>query len=184
MPHKLVLSPIVELPFGEGKRWATEGVAKHILGNWTVSSIVSFESGFPIAPTANSNTTNLFNRVQWVNEGSADPATDGSREDRLQPGLWLNEAAYTLAAPYSFGTLGRTDTRTRTPHRNNWDFVAAKEVLFPGSVRGQLRFEVLNVTNTVKVRGPINRVGNSQFGLIDTQSGFMRLVQMMFRLSF
>ncbi len=184
VPHKLVLSPIVELPFGEGKRWATEGIAAHILGNWTLSSIIAFESGFPIAPTANANTTNLFNRVQWVNAGSGDPATSGDREDRLQPGRWLDPAGYTLAPAYSFGTLGRTDTRTRTPHRNNWDFVAAKEIKFPGNVRGQIRAEVLNITNTVKVRGPENRVGNGLFGNIGDQSGFMRLTQMMFRLSF
>ena len=87
-------------------------------------------------------------------------------------------------AQYTFGTGGRTDTRTRTPHRNNWDFVATKELQFPGTVRGQLRFEVLNITNTVKVRGPETRLGNAAFGNIGNQSGFMRLTQLMFRLSF
>ncbi len=184
VPHKLVMSPIVELPFGEGKRWATSGIAEKILGNWTLSSIVAFESGFPIAPRAAANTTNLFTRTQWVNAGTGDPATSGDREDRLQPGRWLDAAGYATAAPYTFGTLGRTDSRIRSPHRNNWDFVAAKEIKFPGGVRGQIRAEVLNLTNTVKVRGPESRLGNANFGLISAQSGFMRLTQMMFRLSF
>ncbi len=52
VPHKLVFSPIVELPFGEGKRWATEGIAEKILGNWTLSSIIAFESGFPLSVRA------------------------------------------------------------------------------------------------------------------------------------
>lgn len=184
VPHKIVFSPIVELPFGEGKRWAKEGVGKMILGNWTLSSIISLESGFPIAPRANNNVTNLFTRTQWVNEGAGDPETSGSREDRMSPGIWLNSAGYTLPAAYSFGTLGRVDERARTPHRNNWDFVATKDVPFKGGVRGQLRFEMLNITNTVKTRGPETRVGRSNFGVIDTQSGFMRLTQLMFRLSF
>jgi trimeric autotransporter adhesin len=184
VPHKLVMSPIVELPFGEGKRWAKEGVAKHILGNITLSSIISLESGFPISVRTQANTTNIFTRTQWANTASADPATSGDREDRLQPGLWLNSGAWSAPAPYTFGTGGRTDTRTRTPHRNNWDFVATKELQFPGTVRGQLRFEVLNITNTVKVRGPETRLGNAAFGNIGTQSGFMRLTQLMFRLSF
>ena len=72
----------------------------------------------------------------------------------------------------------------RTPHRNNWDFVATKDVRFGGSVRGQLRLEVLNITNTVKVRGPISTLGAATFGQIRVQSGFMRLTQLMFRLSF
>jgi hypothetical protein len=184
VPHKLVMSPIVELPFGEGKRWAKEGFAKHLLGNITLSSIISLESGFPIAVRTAANTTNIFTRTQWANTASGDPATAGDREDRMQPGFWLNAAGWAAPAPYTFGTGGRTDTRTRTPHRNNWDFVATKELQFPGTVRGQLRFEVLNITNTVKTRGPETRLGNAAFGNINTQSGFMRLTQLMFRLSF
>ncbi len=102
----------------------------------------------------------------------------------MQPGLWLNAAGYATAPAFTFGTGGRTDTRTRTPHRNNWDFVASKEIKFPGGVRGQIRAEVLNITNTVKTRGPNTQLGNAAFGQIRDQSGFMRLTQMMFRLSF
>jgi hypothetical protein len=72
----------------------------------------------------------------------------------------------------------------RTPHRNNWDFVAAKDVRLGGSRRGQIKLEVLNLTNTVKVRGPISTVGSTTFGQIRTQSGFMRLTQLMFRVAF
>ena len=74
----------------------------------------------------------------------------------------------------------------RTPHRNNWDFVATKDVRFGGSVRGQFRLEVLNLTNTVEGPRPDRRrwVDSSTFGQIRMQSGFMRLTQMMFRLSF
>jgi hypothetical protein len=43
---------------------------------------------------------------------------------------------------------------------------------------------VLNITNTVKVRGPITTVGSSTFGQIRVQSGFMRLTQLTFRVSF
>ena len=60
VPHKLALAPIVELPFGEGKRWATSGVGAAILGGWTVTSILTLESGFPIAlASATNNTTCL-----------------------------------------------------------------------------------------------------------------------------
>ena len=45
----MVFSPIIELPFGEGKRWAQGGVGAYILGDWTISSIIAFESGFPIS---------------------------------------------------------------------------------------------------------------------------------------
>ena len=55
VPHKVVFSPIMELPFGEGKRWAQDGVGAAILGDWTISSIIAFESGFPFSVSNNSS---------------------------------------------------------------------------------------------------------------------------------
>jgi hypothetical protein len=78
----------------------------------------------------------------------------------------------------------RTVDDVRTPHRNNWDFVASKDLRFGGNQRAQIRIEVLNVTNTPKVRGPVTQVGATTFGQITTQSGFMRLTQIMFRYTF
>ena len=53
-----------------------------------------------------------------------------------------------------------------------------------GGVRAQVRVEIINLTNTPKVRGPVQSVSASNFGQITTQSGFMRMTQIMFRLSF
>jgi hypothetical protein len=184
VPHKLVVSPIIELPFGSGKRWAQNGVAAAVLGDWTISSIISFESGFPTAISNNTNgLSSAFFRMQRVNPGAGDPETDGSREERIQ-GTWLTTAGYSSPAVFALGTMSRTDPNVRTPHRNNWDFVAAKDVRFGSQMRGQIKLEILNITNTVKVRGPITTLGSATFGQIRDQSGFMRLTQLMFRLSF
>ena len=191
-------SHLMDNQFGEGKRWATGGIGKQILGDWTISSIISIESGFPIAIASSTNNTGIFTRVQRVNLTGSAQATDGSDFDRIAPttgatcvvsecgalGLWLNSAAYAIPAAFTLGTSPRTDGDVRTPRRNNWDFVANKALRFGSRVRGEVRFEVLNITNTVKVRGPIHTVGSSTFGQIRAQSGFMRLTQMMFRLSF
>ncbi len=113
VPHKLVFSPVVELPFGEGKRWAQSGVGNVLLGGWTLSSIVAFESGFPISVSNNSNNlSSAFFRVQRPNI-SGDPATSGSREDRFyfngNPGLWLNNAAYSNPGSFVLGNSPRTN---------------------------------------------------------------------------
>ena len=159
-------------------------MAAALLGDWTLSSIVSFESGFPTAISSNSNgLSSAFFQLQRVNPGSGEAETVGSRDERIQD-IWLNTSGYSAPAPFALGTLPRTDPHVRTPHRNNWDFVAAKSMPFGGSLRGQLRLEILNVTNTVKVRGPISTLGSATFGQIRVQSGFMRLTQVMFRLSF
>ena len=85
---------------------------------------------------------------------------------------------------FTLGTNPRTLGNLRTPHRNNWDFVASKDVSLVGKAKGQLRIEVLNVTNTVKTVGPTATVGSTAFGRIVAQRGFMRLTQIMFRMSF
>jgi hypothetical protein len=198
VPHKMTFSPMIELPFGEGKRWANSGIGNVLLGNWTISSIISIESGFPIAIYTQNNTAGIFNRMTRGNPGVGDAETDGSRTDRITPPAgaactvepcgtgveWLNRAAFTAPPPFTLGTLPRTLSDVRTPHRNNWDFSAAKSVRLKGSMRGEIKFEVLNVTNTPKVRGPEARPDNAAFGQIRTQSGFMRLTQLTFRLAF
>ena len=189
VPHKLVLSPIVQLPFGEGKRWASSGAGAMILGNITLSSIISLESGFPIAVSNNSNNLNAgFFLMQRVNTTGADPNTDGSRDDRLfyagNPGLWLNAGAFSDPGLFNLGTAPRTLADVRTPARNNWDFVATKDIRLAGRARAQIRYEVLNITNLAKTAGPTQALGSTTFGRITTQRGFMRLTQLMFRLSF
>jgi trimeric autotransporter adhesin len=184
VPHKVSVAPMFELPFGEGRRWMTSGVGAAVLGDWTVSSIITLESGFPVSLSTSSNrTANLFTLMSRANPGTGDAETDGSRDERIQ-GQWLDPAAYTQPALFSFGTLPRNLDDVRTPTRHNWDFVASKDFRFGGSMRGQFRFEMINVTNTVKVRGPISTVGSSTFGQIRVQSGFMRITQLMFRLTF
>jgi len=189
VPHKLVLSPIIQLPFGEGKRWATSGAAAAILGDWTISSIIAFESGFPVSTSANSNNlSSAFFLKQYPNLTGSDPATSGSREDRIftaqNSGTWLNADAFVNPGAFQLGTAPRTLSDVRTPHRNNWDFVATKDIRLGGRARAQIRYEVLNITNTVKTTGPNTAVGSGSFGRITTQRGFMRLTQLMFRLSF
>lgn len=190
VPHKISIAPIIELPFGEGKRWAQSGFGAAILGDWTISSIIAFESGFPISVSNSSNNNSAaFALVQRPNLTGSEPETSGSREDRLfftgaDPGLWLDAAAFSNPGAFAFGNSPRTNGDIRTPHRNNWDFVASKDVRFGSQVRGQIKLEVLNITNTVKTVGPTTTFGSSAFGRISNQRGFMRLTQLMFRLSF
>jgi hypothetical protein len=149
-----------------------------------------------VAVYSNSQNTQLFTRMQRVNPGTGEAETDGTRAERITPvpgsgctnecgiGLWLNSAAFAQPGTFQLGTLPRTLDDVRTPHRNNWDFVASKDVRLGGSMRGEIKIEVLNITNTAKVRGPTSALGSGTFGQVTTQSGFMRMTQLMFRLSF
>ena len=192
VPHKMVFSPIIELPFGEGKKWAQNGVGKAILGDWTISSIIAFESGFPFSVNTNSDTLSAYGfLVQRPNLTGAEIETSGGREDRLyappeSTAAWIDAAGF-VHPGFALGQQTRTLDQARTPNRNNWDFVASKDLRMGGGRRAQIRLEVLNITNTVKAAatGTGNRsYGSAAFGRVDTQRGFMRLTQLMFRYSF
>ena len=75
----------------------------------------------------------------------------------------------------------------RTPPQYNVDAVVQKDIGLIGGCEGaQVRLEVLNVLNRPNVRAlqGANTVGSSNFGQTNLQSGFMRILQFSFRMSF
>ena len=67
VPHRMVLAPILELPFGEGKRWAAHGLTNLLLGGWTISAIARYESGSPRAIIQESDNSGSFSGLQRPN---------------------------------------------------------------------------------------------------------------------
>jgi hypothetical protein len=189
-PHRLILAPIFELPFGQGKKWANGGVADAIVGGWTLSAVVALESGFPTPARVSQSVSQAqlgnFGTVELrPNPGTGDPNTSGSWEDRVTGATpWANVAAYARPAVGQLGTLERTDTTLRSPFRKNVDFVAMKSLRTGGSTRAEVRFELLNLTNTPKFRDYNAFIDNATFGQITRQSGFSRITQISLRFSF
>ena len=149
MPHRVIIAPIVELPFGKGKKWGSNsGVADWIVGGWTISTAINLQSGFPLNVQQTDN-TGTFAGVQRPNIVSgADLATSGSFEDRLASAdhptaTWLNPAAFTSAPAFTFGNAPRTLTDLRSPSQYNVDGVFIKNFSF-GSKQAQLKIEMLN----------------------------------------
>jgi trimeric autotransporter adhesin len=195
MPHKISLAPIVELPFGQGRRYANQGgVVDAIVGGWSFSAIVNFESGFPIG--IGQATNNVFgstsisgNLRQRPNVAGGDPVNPGNITDRLDEDLddnqYLNPNAWAQAPAFTFGNAPRTDGDVRSPFRTNWDLVFSKSFRTGGTTRADVRFEVLNAFNQPKYAGfASSNHGDSGFGRVTTQAGFMRIWQISFRFAF
>jgi hypothetical protein len=183
-PHHLNITGTVELPFGEGKPWLNQsGFARTVFGGWSFTAYGYYHSGFPVAIYQGNANAGLFNNIQRPNQVSGvDPATSGSTEDRLDN--WFDPAAWTEAAPYTFGNQPRTDTRARTPFKKNWDISLQKNTRLGGEKTFMLRLELINAFNNPNFRGPNTRFGSSSFGRITSVRGFPRMVQVMARFSF
>jgi hypothetical protein len=191
VPHRVIIAPIAELPFGQGKRWANNGgLAEWIAGGWVVSAAINLQSGFPLAVVQSDN-TGTFGAVQRPNiVPGADLSTPGSLADRTASAdhptaTWLNPAAFTAAAPFTFGNAPRSITDQRSPGQTNVDAVFIKNIQF-GTKTVQFKLEMLNLFNQVQLRAlrGANTFGNANFGRTNLQAGFMRITQMMFRFSF
>jgi hypothetical protein len=191
VPNRVIVAPIVELPFGRGKKWGSNSsVTEWIAGGWQIAATINLQSGFPLSVQQSDN-TGTFSGVQRPNIVPGAPlGTPGDYADRLASAdhptaTWINPAAFTTASAFTFGNAPRTITDLRTPPQYNVDGVFIKNVRF-GTRAAQVKLEVLNIFNRVNTQTLVSRntVGNSNFGQTAVQAGFMRITQIMFRYSF
>jgi hypothetical protein len=96
---------------------------------------------------------------------------------------WLNPAAWSPAAPFTFGNAPRVDPRLRSPGRNNWNLAIQKAARLATSTL-TLRAEVINLFNAADLTGPAIGFGLSTFGQIRGSGNVARTLQLMLRWQF
>jgi hypothetical protein len=167
-PHRLNITGSVELPFGI-----------------TISAAGSYQSGFPVTVFQSPNNSNLFGSGQRPNiVPGVDPQLSKDPEASYDAACgcirWLNPAAWSQAAPFTFGNAPRTDGRVRTPLRRNWDIAIEKSQRI-GPRTYSVRAELINAFNRADLRGPGVAFGDPSFGQIREAAGFPRLLQLIAR---
>ncbi|PYR58975.1 MAG: hypothetical protein DMF91_15930, partial [Acidobacteria bacterium] len=188
-PHRIVLAPIVRLPSPADQH----SMAYALAGGWSASAIVELVSGAPLNATLSAGASDanlgLFGGRQRPNL-AGDPNTAGSDEDRVSNAAhpdarFFSAGAFTNPGVGQYGNAPRTDGSARYQFRKNIDFVLSKGTRFAGTQVGEIRFEILNLTNTAKFNGiDSTSIDSSGFGRITTQAGFMRIWQLSFRYRF
>lgn len=162
IPQRLVVAFGYELPFGRNRSFGRDmsRLADAFLGNWELTGMFTFQSGFPIIP-------GLQGSVLW--EGTqrpnlvGDPATYGPVVDRLN--RYFNVNAFARPEPDTYGTAPRT-LNYRTPGLRNADLALLKRVRFTEQKRLEFRLEAFNATNTPTFGTPASAFGSSNFGII------------------
>ncbi len=187
-PHRIILAPMVRIP------GPSSAGAARFLGGWTASAIVELVSGSPLNAVMSSGTSDvnlgLFGGQQRPNL-VGDPNTSGSDAQRVSSAdhpdaRWFSAGAFTDPGAGQFGNTPRTNGDARYQFRKNLDLVVAKDIGLGGTRAGEVRFEILNLTNTAKFDGSSasSEVDTSAFGRITAQRGFMRIWQLSFRFKF
>lgn len=191
-PQRLILSYYYEMPWGVGKKFVNAGFLGHALGGFAVSGIHTYASGGLIGIGA-TNTLPLFNGGNRPNLVPGVPILIGPDRDhfRAQNGMtgepgdtYLNKAAFTQPAPYTFGTLGPVLPNIRSFGSLSEDISLVKRHRFWGESRTlEFRGDFFNAFNRHNLGGPNTDLTSVNFGKI-TGRGGARIVQFGFRMDF
>jgi hypothetical protein len=171
IPHVFVTSVIWDVPFGAGRSSHPSGVVGALVNDWTVTGVVTCQSGMPlaIAQTTNNNAFAGFGTQRPDMIG--DPTLPSSQRSVSR---WFNTDAFRAAAPFTIGTSSRNPVRG--PGYSNLDLAVTRRVPVVGKAV-ELRAEVFNLTNTPPLGAPNTTVGAAAFGTISS-AGDPRVVQL------
>jgi hypothetical protein len=171
--HRLVLSYVWDLPFGEGRSMATGGIGKALLGDWQFSGIVTLSTGRPFTVFLNTGVNN--GAPSWPNrigDGKlADPNAD----------LWFDVADFQAPPPNTYGDSGRGVLYA--PGTQTVDVSLARR--FPvrgGRFRLQFRADAFNLLNSPQLGFPNANIGSPTAGRITTTIGDNRQMQFALKL--
>ena len=142
------------------------------LRNWSVSTIVTLQSGIPVPVTQTTN----FNA--FAGFGTQRPNLVGDPElpaDERTPSRWFDTAAFTIAPQFTLGSASRNPVRG--PSYRNVDLAVSRRVPTAGTAALELRAEAFNLLNTPPLGNPNGVAGTSAFGTITT-AGDPRVVQL------
>jgi hypothetical protein len=171
IPHVLVASVLWDLPAGQGRAARLSGWAGALLNDWTLTSVLTLQSGTPIAITQATN----FNA--FAGFGIQRPNRVGDPElpaEMRTTSRWFDTSAFAVAPQFTLGSSSRNPVRG--PAYRNVDLALIRRVALPGRRVLELRLEAFNAINTPALGAPNGVLGTPAFGSITT-AGDPRVLQ-------
>jgi hypothetical protein len=146
--HSFVESFLVQLPFGPDRKWLRDGPVSQVLGGWQVSGIFSFQTGSPIGITMSAATLNAPGNTQRPDVTGTPQVLGG-----IGSGVpWFDTSVFSSPAANTFGNSPRNGV-IDGPRYVNLDATIAKLLSFR-SVKGEIRADIFNITNTPHFQNP------------------------------
>jgi hypothetical protein len=170
--HILTWSSIYELPFGQGKKWASSGPSKWLLGGWQANALWTWESGLPLDFTASATALNapgLSNRPN-VNGPVQIFGNTGTGQ------LYFDKSAFSNPpAPKFVGDLSAIGNAGRNvlhgPHLFSIDASIFRRFNLTERLKMEFRAETYNLSNTPWFDRPDTNFANASFGTVTTAQG-------------
>jgi hypothetical protein len=178
IPHVFAASAVWDLPMGANRRFVPTGIVAALVNDWTLTGVLTLQSGAPIAVTQATN-NNAF-----AGFGTQRPNLVGDPtlpEEERSTSRWFNTSAFVTAPRFTLGSASRNPIRG--PGYRNLDLALMRRVRLASGLVMEVRGEVFNVTNTPPLGPPNGTFGSAAFGTITT-AGDPRVVQLAVKLLF
>ena len=183
--HVASISGIWNIDYFKGSNF----VIRQVLNGWTISPIVSLQSGSPFSISTGSNknfdsaNANRPNLVPGV-----DAFLDPHRSRTASAAEWFNTAAFTPNGPgLGIGPYGADGTAPRdylrAPGYRDIDLGIFRDISFESGIKLQIRGEATNAFNLVSLSAPTASLASALNGKI-TSAASPRLIQVGARLTF
>jgi hypothetical protein len=168
VPQNFQLGVLYELPFGEGKKWATSGASATILGGWQLNGLYAAYSGRPFTLTASGASLNMPGNQQTPDQIKDNVEILGNVGG---DGTYFDTTAFARVTQVRFGNVGRNTMRG--PGVSNLDLGLFRTFKLGPSYNLQFRAEAFNATNTPHFSNPNGNVNSSNFGkVLSTQTAY------------
>ena len=191
--HRMVLATIVDVPIGRG-RWIGRDMNRildGIIGGWSASGILTFQTGTPIPIVMDSNSARLADGNQRPNVVCSQLSSGLSYHAAASNGLSgvgnpsvFNQACFADPGDQISGNAPRYFSNLRSDGIHNEDVSLSKEFTIREGMKLQVRGEFFNFTNTPRFSIPGTGFGGTQFGLVTSTLGSPRRTQVGVRFEF
>jgi len=185
--QRLVISYVLDLPFGHGKRYAAgfSGIADKAVSGWGIDGVTSFQRGFPIK-ISYANSTPLESAGLGVSNVRPDVVPGCHKTGPRSTAEWFNTSCFVAPQNWGFGNESRVDSTLRADGINNFDFAIFNQTAITERAGLEFRTEFFNLFNHPQFAFPDQALGSPTFGQVSATvpSTNPRLIQFALKLVF
>ncbi|MDZ4803124.1 MAG: hypothetical protein SGI92_33610 [Bryobacteraceae bacterium] len=161
--HRLTWASVYQIPYGRGRRFGSSSLHGRILGNWSVSSVLLWQTAPPLTVTTSTNTTQAFSAGPLRADVIRDPNLHASQRSVSR---WFDVDAFAQPAANQFGNQGVNIVRGSG--RTTLNAGLLRDIPIREGLRFQLRGEAFNLFNHANFGLPGQTLGAANFGVISS----------------
>jgi hypothetical protein len=187
--HLFQTSAIYELPFGRGKRFfpSANGLVSRLIGGWTVTTALVWQSGVPFTVVSGTNTVSNRNSSRANYSGTNFNPTYSDDPVLGVPFLFTaaERAQFSQPGPGELGNTSRNQFRFQPQF--NMDASIIKRIPITETKNIEFRAQMFNLTNSPYMGFPssgLSVLSGSTFSRDLTSDSFARVIEFAFKFNF